>query len=57
MHGDAEQEAQDLASSFASELGLSDVPIYELPPAIVVHGGPGVLAASFFTAPDRNNFV
>jgi fatty acid-binding protein DegV len=27
------------------------VPIYELPPAIVVHGGPGVLAVGFFKAP------
>jgi DegV family protein with EDD domain len=52
MHADAEREAQTLATDFAAELGLSSVPIYELPPAIVVHGGPGVLAASFFTAPE-----
>jgi fatty acid-binding protein DegV len=52
MHADAERGAQTLASDFAAELSLSGVPIYELPPAIVVHGGPGVLAASFFTAPD-----
>lgn len=52
MHAGADREAQALASDFAAELGLSGVPIYELPPAIVVHGGPGLLAASFFTAPD-----
>ena len=51
MHADAEGEAQALASDSAAELGLSGVPIYELPPAIVVHGGPGLLAASSLTAP------
>jgi len=51
MHADAEAEAQSLAASFAAELRLSEVPIYELPPAIVVHGGPGILATSFFAAP------
>ena len=50
MHADAEEEARALASGFASALGLTEVPVYELPPAIVVHGGPGVLAASFFAA-------
>ena len=29
---------------------LPSIPIYELPPAIVVHGGPGVLAIGFFVA-------
>ena len=51
MHADAEAEAQALAADFAAELGLPEVPIYLLPPAIVVHGGPGLLAASFFAAP------
>ncbi len=51
MHADAEEEAQVLAETFAATLKLDDVPIYELPPAIVVHGGPGILAASFFVAP------
>lgn len=49
MHADAEAEAQTLAADLGAELGLSDVPIYELPPAIVVHAGPGVLAAAFLT--------
>jgi DegV family protein with EDD domain len=51
MHADAEAQAQALAADFAAELGLLDVPIYELPPAIVVHGGPGILATSFFATP------
>jgi DegV family protein with EDD domain len=48
MHADAEAEAGSLAADIAAELGLPEVPIYELPPAIVVHGGPGILATSFF---------
>jgi DegV family protein with EDD domain len=51
MHADAEAEAQSLADEFAAALGLAQVPVYLVPPAIVVHGGPGVLAAAFFTAP------
>ncbi|HIE38632.1 MAG TPA: DegV family protein [Anaerolineales bacterium] len=51
MHADAEAEAQALAADFADALGLSEVPIYLLPPAIVVHAGPGVLAAGYFAAP------
>jgi DegV family protein with EDD domain len=50
MQADAEAQAQALAAGFAAELGLIEVPIYELPPAIVVHGGPGILATSFFAA-------
>jgi DegV family protein with EDD domain len=50
MHADAETQAQALAADFAAELGLTEVPIYELPPAIIVHAGPGTLATSFFAA-------
>jgi len=51
MHADAEAQAQALAADFAAGLGLSEVPIYLLPPAVVVHGGPGLLAVSFFAPP------
>lgn len=51
MHADAQEEARSLAAGFSAELGLPEVPIYELPPAIVVHGGPGILATSYFAAP------
>jgi len=33
-----------------TRLGIADVPVYEMPPAIVVHAGPGVLAAGFFVS-------
>jgi DegV family protein with EDD domain len=51
-HADAEKEANELASFFAKALGIKveDIPIYELPPAIVVHAGPGVIAVNFFVA-------
>jgi DegV family protein with EDD domain len=51
MHADAEAEAQALAAGLAAALGLPEVPLYLLPPAIVVHGGPGLLATGFFAAP------
>ena len=50
MHADAEEQAAALAQEFREQLGVSETPIYQLPPAIVVHGGPGALAASFFRA-------
>jgi DegV family protein with EDD domain len=50
IHADAEVEAQSMATDFAAALGVPEVPIYEMPPAIVVHAGPGVLGAGFFAA-------
>ncbi len=49
MHGDVLEEARELAQEFKSQLGLNEVEIYDLPPAILVHAGPGVIAVSFFT--------
>ncbi len=51
MHADAEATARELAADFSARLGIPEVPIYELPPAIVTHAGPGVLAVSYFVAP------
>lgn len=48
MQADALDEAHDLAVRLQSETGCGDIPIYELPPAIVVHAGPGALAVGFF---------
>ena len=44
----AEQEAGEVAASLKSRMNLTDVPIYQLPPAIVVHGGPGTMGVGFF---------
>jgi DegV family protein with EDD domain len=50
MQADAPAEAEALAAELKTRMGLTDIPIYELPPAIVTHGGPGVLAVGFFEA-------
>lgn len=44
----AEEEASLLAGRLKAAMKLADVPVYELPPAIVVHGGPGALGVGFF---------
>lgn len=49
MHGDAEEEAQALVDEFKTQLGISSIRIYDLPPAILVHAGPGVIGVSYFT--------
>lgn len=49
MHGDAAELANQLATDLQASLGVSDIPIYELPPAILTHAGPGPIAVSFFT--------
>ena len=48
MQADAPEEAGALATDLKARMNLTDIPIYELPPAIVVHAGPGVLAIGFF---------
>jgi DegV family protein with EDD domain len=48
MHAGAPEEAGTLAKDLEAQLGLEVIPIYDLPPAIVVHGGPGILGVSFF---------
>ncbi len=48
MHAEALDEARALAADLRSRLNLSSIPIYELPPAIVVHAGPKVMAVGFF---------
>jgi DegV family protein with EDD domain len=48
MQADAMEEAEILAADLRSRMHLASIPIYELPPAIVVHGGPGVMGIGFF---------
>ncbi|MGC9467978.1 MAG: DegV family protein [Anaerolineae bacterium] len=49
MHAAAEEEADELVTFFSRELGLSHIPVLTVPPAVVTHGGPGVLGVGFFT--------
>ena len=48
MQVEAEAEAGLMAASLGSWWGGGDVPIYELPPAIVTHGGPKTMGVGFF---------
>jgi len=50
LQADAREEGEALAAEFKARMNVTDVPVYELPPAIVVHGGPGVLGTAFFVA-------
>jgi fatty acid-binding protein DegV len=49
MHAAIPELAQEFAITLCSEFGLQSIPILDVPPAIVVHAGPGILAAAFFT--------
>jgi DegV family protein with EDD domain len=45
---EAEQEAEAIVIELKSRVPVSDIPIYELPPAIVVHAGPKAMGVGFF---------
>lgn len=45
---DAEEIAITLRADLLSALQLDSIPIYEMPPAIIVHAGPGVISLSCF---------
>ena len=50
-HAEAAQREvsfDELAAELGREIGQPDVPVVALPPAIVTHGGPGLLAVGFF---------
>jgi DegV family protein with EDD domain len=51
LHADAPDQGQALADELGAQLGLSQVPVYDIPPAIVTHAGPGVLGVGFFVSP------
>jgi DegV family protein with EDD domain len=47
-HCGGQERAEKLAMELGEALGIENVPVYEVPPAIVVHGGPGIISVSFF---------
>jgi len=48
LEADAMEDAEALKKEFEDHLMIDSVQITDLPPAIIVHVGPGVVAASFF---------
>jgi len=47
-HCGGEENARQLASELETALNVQNIPVYEVPPAIVVHCGPGIIEVSFF---------
>jgi len=45
---EAESEAQAFVAELCARVPVPKIPIYELPPAIVVHGGPRTMGVGFF---------
>ncbi len=48
QHGGSLAEAELLKDVLIEKTGITNIPITNLPPAILVHGGPGLLGVSFF---------
>jgi DegV family protein with EDD domain len=48
MHADCAEEGNSLAEELGKMVNQAVVPVVNMPPAIVTHGGPGILAAGFF---------
>ncbi len=48
IHIDAEAEAESLRAELSARTGILHIPIYLLPPAIVVHAGPKAVGVGFF---------
>lgn len=48
MHAGAPEEARELADELGEKLRQPEVPILNVPPAIITHGGPGILAVAYF---------
>jgi len=49
-HCGGQERAETFAKELAEALDLESIPVYVVPPAIVVHAGPGVIVVSFFKA-------
>jgi DegV family protein with EDD domain len=47
-HCGGQRRAESFANELAAALEINSIPVYEVPPAIVVHGGPGIISVSFF---------
>jgi DegV family protein with EDD domain len=48
MHAGVPEQGQNLAEELCNQLGLDQVPVHDMPPAIVTHGGPGIMGVGFF---------
>lgn len=44
----AEKEAESLVQELKANIAVVEIPVYQLPPAIVVHAGPKAMGLGFF---------
>ena len=51
LHAGVPEQGNELAKDLQTRLQLPEVLVYDMPPAIVTHAGPGVLGVGFFTNP------
>ncbi len=51
MHADIPDKIKEFADRLSESLSIPSIPIFEIPPAIITHAGPGVLGVGFFTPP------
>jgi DegV family protein with EDD domain len=49
-HAEAEKDVAFLVERFEKVMGINDIHIYGLPPAILTHAGPGTMAISYIRA-------
>jgi DegV family protein with EDD domain len=50
MHSGVPEQGEALARDLQALLGVDAVPVLDVPPAIVTHGGPGILGVGFFVS-------
>ncbi|HQN68898.1 MAG TPA: DegV family protein, partial [Anaerolineaceae bacterium] len=53
-HCDNIKGARELKSAVEKQLRIKDIPIYLVPPAIVVHAGPDLLSMSCFLTQEKH---
>jgi DegV family protein with EDD domain len=49
LHAGVPEQGQALADDLRVRLKLQNITIHNMPPAIITHGGPGILGVAFFT--------
>ncbi len=49
MEADARPAAEKLAEELGAIVKQAEIPIYQMPPAIITHAGPGILAVGFLS--------
>lgn len=50
MHSGVPEQGEALARDLQALLGVDALPVLDVPPAIVTHGGPGILGVGFFVS-------